>query len=135
MTPLAKWTVVAVCLTALAALVPWSRYGQVDVELSRLPLWWLYLGAAVLLHACALLPVRAGLVPGLVVGAAVLVAAALVAFGYDEASWPSPGAVDGGGFPVVPMAAPRPGPGVLFAVASVVAQVVGLRARARVPVG
>ncbi|MGM1059163.1 hypothetical protein [Saccharothrix sp. Mg75] len=125
MSPLAKWTVVALSLTVLAVLVPWSHYGQVDVELSRLPRWWLYLGAAALLHACALLPARSGPVPGLVVGAVALAAAVLVASGYDGASWAG----------VVPVAVPRPGLGVLFAAASVVAQVVGLRARTRVPVG
>ena len=49
MTPLAKWTIVSVCLTVLAVLVPWASYGDHDVELSRLPLWWAYLGAAVVM--------------------------------------------------------------------------------------
>ncbi|ROP36235.1 hypothetical protein [Saccharothrix texasensis] len=119
MTPLAKWTIVSICLTVLAVLVPWATYGDIDVELSRLPLWWAYLGAAVAAHASAKVawPVSAGF-------AVVAVAAAVVvATGYDEASH-----VFGH---VVPVVGPRPGPGVVFAVASAVAQVAGLRARVR----
>ncbi|WP_367127159.1 hypothetical protein [Saccharothrix sp. HUAS TT1] len=121
MTPLSQWTIVAVCLTVLAMFVPWAYYGDIDVELSRLPLWWAYLGAAVLLHLCALLPARVGLV-FLVVPIA---AAVVVAIGYDDAS----AVFDH----VVPAVRPRPGVGVLFAVASAVAQGVGLRTRVRVP--
>ncbi|XVS67221.1 hypothetical protein ACQPYE_14525 [Actinosynnema sp. CA-299493] len=119
MTPLAKWTIVSICLTVLAALVPWATYGDVDVELSRLPLWWAYLGAAVVAHASAKVawPVSA------VFAVVAVVAAAVVATGYDEASH-----VFGH---VAPMAGPRPGPGVVFAVASAVAQAAGLRARVR----
>lgn len=122
MTPLTKWTVVAVCLTVLAALVPWARYGDTDVELSRLPLWWAYFGAAVVVHATAWLSrvVSTG------AGAVALAAAVVVALGYDDA-----GAIFGD---VVPLVNPLPGPGVVFAVASVAAQVAGAWARRPAPV-
>jgi hypothetical protein len=117
-TPLAKWTIVSVCLTVLAVLVPWASRGDHDIELSRLPLWWAYLGAAVVMHASARLrPVSAGF------AVVALVAAVVVATGYDASSELF--------HDVAPAVRPRPGPGVLFAVASVAAQVAGLRARVR----
>lgn len=125
MTPLTKWTVVAVCLTVLAVLVPWARYGDIDVELSRLPWWWVYPGAAVVLHGLAL--VRVPFRFAVVVACAVVVAAVFVASGYGDAS-----AVFGD---VVPAVFARFGYGVVFAVAAVAAQVVGLRADRAVPVG
>ncbi|MFD1151225.1 hypothetical protein [Saccharothrix hoggarensis] len=123
MTPLTKWTVVAVCLTVLAVLVPWARYGDVDVELSRLPWWWAYLGAAVLTHGSALVPARAAAPVSGLFALVTVAAAVVVATGYDHAAV----LFDH----VVPTVGPRPGLGVAFAVASVVAQVVGLRAGAR----
>jgi hypothetical protein len=127
MTPLTKWTVVAVCLTVLAALVPWASWGQFDVELVRLPLWWAYLGPVVVMHAAALVPLRAARVVAVVAGAVALVAAVVVAAGYDDGA----AIFD----QVVPAVAPRPGLGVVFASASVLAQGVGLRARRAVPAG
>ncbi|TQM84762.1 hypothetical protein FHX81_7219 [Saccharothrix saharensis] len=119
MTPLAKWTIVSVCLTALAVLVPWATYGDNDIELSRLPLWWTYAGAAAVMHACARIapPVAAVFV------VVEVVAAVVVATGYDQGSH----VFDH----VVPMVVPSPGAGVVFAVASAAAQGAGLRARAR----
>ncbi|MCE6998930.1 hypothetical protein LZG04_29630 [Saccharothrix sp. S26] len=119
MTPLAKWTIVSVSLTVLAVLVPWATYGDHDIELSRLPLWWTYLGAAAVMHACARVapPVSAGFV------VVAVASAVLVATGYDEAS-----RIFGH---VVPLVVPRPGLGVVFAVASAAAQAAGLRGRAR----
>lgn len=126
MTSLAKWTVVAVCLTVLAVLVPWAHYGDFDVELSRLPWWWAYLGAAVVMHGSALLPARVGAVVAAGFGVVAVASAVVVQTGYDDAS-----AIFGD---VVPLVVPRPGLGVLFAVTSAVAQAAGLRAglRARV---
>ncbi|MFE9746554.1 hypothetical protein ACFYOT_16770 [Saccharothrix saharensis] len=119
MTPLAKWTVVSVCLTVLAVLVPWASYGDSDVELSRLPLWWTYLAAAAVMHACARIapPVAAVFV------VVAVVAAVVVATGYDRASH----VFDH----LVPMVVPRPEFGVVFAVASAMAQAAGLRAQVR----
>lgn len=123
MTSLAKWTIVAVCLTVLAVLVPWSHYGGIDVELPRLPLWWAYVGAALVMHATAMVPVRAALPVAAAFAVVAVVAAVVVATGYDAA-----GEILGH---VVPAVRPRPGLGAVFAVASVAAQAVGLRARAR----
>ncbi|NUT54158.1 MAG: hypothetical protein HOV94_43740 [Saccharothrix sp.] len=125
MTPLAKWTIVSVCLTVLAVLVPWAHYGDVDVELSRLPLWWAFFGAAVVVHGSAWLPAPLGPRVSAAVAVIAVVAAVVVAIGYDDAS-----AIFDHAIPAV---RPRPGLGVLFAVASAVAQVVGPRPRVRRP--
>ncbi|MFI9008386.1 hypothetical protein ACIGNX_14270 [Actinosynnema sp. NPDC053489] len=119
MTQPAKWTIVSICLTVLAVLVPWAHYGDVDVELSRLPLWWAYLGAAVVMHACSRVarPVAA------VFAGVAVVAAVVVAVGYDASAHVFEH--------VAPTAVPRPGLGVLFAVASAAAQAAGLRAHVR----
>ncbi|MGW4110921.1 hypothetical protein ACWEFJ_08580 [Actinosynnema sp. NPDC004786] len=123
MTSSAKWTIVAVCLTVLAVLVPWSHYGGIDVELPRLPLWWAYVGAASAMHATAMAPPRAALPVAAAFAVVALVAAVVVATGYDASSH----IFDH----VIPAVRPRPGLGAVFAVASVAAQAAGLRARAR----
>ncbi len=87
---------IAVALGALGNLLailvlPWARYGSIDIPLHRFPGWFLHVAAVVVLYGAALWALlrpsaRRNLAVGTVAGVVAAGAAVVIATRYDDAS-------------------------------------------------